>query len=417
MSDGRRMTASTLRYALACTALACLAGAAQARDDALYAAAQAEQGAVLDTLKQLVSIDSGTLNGAGVRRVADAVEPKLKALGFATQRFDATPSPGVNLLATLKGKGSRKVMLIAHMDTVYLDGTAAKQPFRIDGNRAYGAGIADDKGGMAVALHAARLIVNAGFSNFGQLTLLFNGDEERGSMGSRDLIRKLAGEHDAVLSFEGTGIEKESVRLGTSGITRVQVEIEGKASHAGAAPERGVNALVEAADLVLRTQDIDDASKGLRFNWTLEKAGEVPNIIPDKAVVEADVRYKREEDLEAALAKLDARVAAKRLKDAKLTVKVNRSRPAFAATDQGRHVAELAQAVYREIGLTLEASDGGGGGTDAAYAAQGCKAVVESMGMPGFGAHANTEEYVIVDRIPARLYLAARLVQDIAQGK
>ncbi|MFX8933878.1 M20/M25/M40 family metallo-hydrolase, partial [Acinetobacter baumannii] len=92
-----------------------------------------------------------------------AVEPKLKALGFATQRFDATPSPGVNLLATLKGKGSRKVMLIAHMDTVYLDGTAAKQPFHIDGNRAYGAGIADDKGGMAVALHAARLIVNAGF--------------------------------------------------------------------------------------------------------------------------------------------------------------------------------------------------------------------------------------------------------------
>ena len=395
-----------------CIAALCMVGPALARDDALFTAAKAEQQPTLDTLKELVSFDSGTLNGGGVRKVADIAEARLKAMGFTTERVDARPSAGVNLVGRLAGKGTRKLLLLAHMDTVYLDGTAAKQPFRIDGNKAYGAGIGDDKAGIAVVLHATRLLLAGGFDDFARITVLFNPDEERGSPGSRELIKRLAADSDAVLSFEGTGIEQETIRTGTSGITRVTVTITGKASHAGVAPERGVNALVEAADLVLRTQDLDDP-KGVRFNWTMERAGEVANVIPDHATVQADVRYKRDEDLKATLAKLDERVAKKRLKDAVLAVDVAPGRPGMVPTAGSRRIVAMAQAIYEELGLKLVESEGSGGATDAAYAAQTNKAVVESMGLPGFGAHSNSDEYILVDRIPARLYLAAKLMKRV----
>ncbi|MGI9024954.1 MAG: glutamate carboxypeptidase [Burkholderiaceae bacterium] len=383
-----------------------------ARDDTLFAAAKAERQPTLDTLKELVSFDSGTLNGDGVKKVADIAEGRLKAMGFATERVDAKPSVGVKLVGRIAGKGTRKLLLLAHMDTVYLDGTAARQPFHIDGNKAYGAGIGDDKAGIAVVLHATRLMLASGFDDFARITVLFNADEERGSPGSRELIKTLAAESDAVLSFEGTGIDQETIRTGTSGITRVTVTITGKASHAGVAPERGVNALVEAADLVLRTQDLDDP-KGVRFNWTVERAGEVANVIPDHATVQADVRYRRDEDLKATLAKLDERVAKKRLQDAVLKVDVLSGRPGMVPTAGSRRVVALAQAIYGEIGLKLAESEGTGGATDAAYAAQTNQAVVESMGLPSFGAHSNSDEYVLVDRIPARLYLAVELMKRV----
>lgn len=403
------------RLAFVCLGLAWCIGA-RAADDALLAAAKSDRAATLDTLRELVAFDSGTLNGDGVRRVADVVEPRLRALGFATERVDAMPSAGVNVVGRLDGTGTRKLLLLAHMDTVYLDGTAAKQPFRIDGNRDYGVGIADDKAGIAVVLHALGLLRRGDFADFARITVVFNGDEERGSPGSRALIERLAGEADAVLSFEGTGIERETIRTGTSGIVRVTATITGKASHAGAAPERGVNALVEAADLVLRTQDLDDRAKGLRFNWTIAQAGGVANVIPDHAFVEADLRYQREADLDGALATLRERVARRRLNDATIDLAVARGRPPLVATDGARRIVRMAQDIYREIGLTLAESEGGGGGTDAAYAAVTNRAVVESMGLPGAGAHANSEEYVVVDRIPARLYLAAELMKRLSSS-
>ncbi len=404
------------RHLLAAALLSVLPFAARADVDApLLEAARSEQAATVDTLRALVAFDSGSRNGDGIRRVADIAEAQLRALGFATERRDAPTSPGVNLVGRLDGRGSKRFLLLAHMDTVYLDGTAAKQPFRIDGNRAYGVGIGDDKAGIAVVLHALRLLHDARFDGFGRITVLFNPDEERGSAGSRDLIRTLAADADAVLSFEGTGVGRETIRTGTSGIARATVTIAGKASHAGAAPERGVNALVEAADLVLRTQDLDDRARELRFNWTVERAGDVANVIPDRAVLEADIRYKRDADLDAALAALDERVARRRLADAKIDVAVTRGRPPMTPTDGARRIVAAAQDIYREIGLPLDESAGGGGGTDAAYAAQAAPAVVESMGLPSFGAHANSEEYVLVDRIPARLYLVAELIERLSQ--
>lgn len=391
---------------------------ARPADAALLAAATAEQPQVVRTLERLVNIETGTGNAEGMAAMGSLLEGELKALGATVTRHPAAAGVvGDNIVGRIPGAGGRKLLLIAHMDTVYVKGTVAKAPFRIDGNRAFGPGIADDKGGIAVILHTLKLLQARGFKGYGQVTVMFNTDEEKGSFGSRELIQRLAAENDYVLSFEPTLALRENLTLGTSGIAYVEARIKGLASHAGAAPELGVNALTEAADLVLRTQHLDDKASGLRFNWTIAKAGEVSNIIPDQAVLNADVRYSRNEDFEAAMKKLEASAQKKRLPKSEVQLVITRGRPAFNAGPGGKALVDKAMAIYREAGGELVIIERTGGGTDAAYAALAGKPTIESLGLPGFGYHSNQAEYVMIDAIPRRLYLAARMVMDLGQGK
>lgn len=403
------------------TALTVLLAAAPAwaqRDDALLTAATAAQPQVIKTLEALVNIETGTGDAEGMASMGQLLETELKALGATVTRHKAAGEVvGDNIVGRIAGRGGKKLLLIAHMDTVYVRGTLAKAPFRIDGNRAFGPGIADDKAGIAVILHTLKLLQARGFRDYGQVTVMFNTDEEKGSFGSRDLIQQLALDTDYVLSFEPTMALRENLTLGTSGIAYVEARIKGLASHAGAAPELGVNALTEAADLVLRTQDIDNKASGLRFNWTVAKSGAVSNIIPDEAVLNADVRYSRNEDFDAAMKKLEDSAQKKRLPKAEVQIKVTRGRPAFNAGVGGKVLVDKAIAIYKEAGGDLAVIERTGGGTDAAYAALGGKPTIESLGLPGFGYHSNQAEYVMIDAIPRRLYLAARMLMDLGQGK
>ncbi len=406
------------RALLGCLLLATSLTQAQTRDDALWAAAQAEQAAVVSTLEKLVNIETGTGNAEGLTAMAQFLESELKSLGATVTRQKAAGTAvGDNLVGVIRGKGSKNIMMMAHMDTVYVKGTLAKAPFRVEGNRAFGPGIADDKGGVAVVLHSLRVLKSRGFDGYGQITVMFNTDEEHGSVGSRGLIRELARKQDVVLSFEPTLAIKEMLILGTSGTASVAVKVKGKASHAGAAPELGVNALTEAADLVLRTQDIDNKASGLRFNWTITKSGGVSNIIPDEAYIQADMRYAKPADMDAAVSKLEAAIAKKRFPESVIEYTVNKGMPAFNAGESGRQLVNKAQAIYKEAGGELAVVERTGGGTDAAWAAQDGTPVIESLGLPGFGFHSNQAEYVMTDAIPRRLYLAGRMVMDLSLGK
>ncbi len=391
---------------------------AQAADAALLQAATVEQPQVVRTLERLVNIESGTGDAEGLAALGTLLEGELQALGFTVTRHQAAGKVvGQNIVGRLAGKGGKRLLLIAHMDTVYERGTLAKAPFRLQDNRAYGPGIADDKGGIAVILHTLKLLKARGFQDHGQITVMFNTDEEKGSFGSRDLIQQLAREADYVLSFEPTNALRESMVLGTSGIAYVEARVKGLASHAGAAPDAGVNALTEAADLVLRTQDLDSKETGLRFNWTVAKAGTVSNIIPDEAVVNADVRYARNEDFDAAMQALQERARRKRLTKAEVQLNITRGRPAFNAGPAGRALVDKAIGIYKEVGGELEVMERAGGGTDAAYAALPGTPTIESLGLPGLGYHSNQAEYVLVNAIPRRLYLAARMIMDLGQGR
>jgi glutamate carboxypeptidase len=143
----------------------------------------------------------------------------------------------------------------------------------------------------------------------------------------------------------------------------------------------------------------------------------VGNIIPEEAVISADVRYAKPADLDAAMVKLNEAVAKKRLPAAQIEVNLRRGMPAFNAGVEGRKLVDKAIAIYKEVGADLAILERTGGGTDAAWAAQDGTPVLEGLGLPGFGYHSNSAEYVLIDAIPRRLYLAGRMIMDLAQGK
>jgi glutamate carboxypeptidase len=388
------------------------------KDTTLFAAATAEQAATLKTLERLVNTETGTGNAEGMTAMAQFLEAELKSMGATVQRHKAVGAVvGDNIVASLTGKGSRRILMMAHMDTVYPVGTLAKSPFRTEGNRAFGPGIADAKGGIAVILHTLRLIKLRGFDDFSTISVLFNVDEERGSLGSSELIRATAAQHDVVLSFEPNLALRESMVFATSGAATVRATVKGKPAHSGVNPEAGVNAMVEAADFVLRTLDLDNIDKAFRFNWTVGTAGKTPNIIPDEAVIDANVRYLNPEHLTTAMKILEDRAAKPRLLGSQISVQLLMGRPAFNADVEGRRLIDKAIAIYKEVGPEMVILPVTGGGTDAAYAAQSGKPVIEGLGLPGFGYHSTQAEYVLIDSIPRRLYLASRLIMDLAQGK
>ncbi|MEI8302251.1 MAG: glutamate carboxypeptidase [Burkholderiales bacterium] len=412
------MTALLARVLLTLSFLGLACASAQARDEALLASATAEQPAVLRTLERLVNIETGTGNAEGMAAMADLLQGELQALGAVVTRHPATAGVvGDIIVGRIAGKGQRRILLLAHMDTVYPKGTLARAPFRVDGNRAFGPGIADDKGGIAVILHALRLLQARGFQDFAEITVLLNTDEERGSNGSRELIEATARAHDVVLSFEPTSALRESLVLATSGTASVRATVRGRAAHAGAAPEQGINAMVEAADFMLRTLDLDDRQNALRFNWTIGSGGRILNVIPAEAIIEANVRYLDPQRLEGVMKTLRERAATPRLSGAQISLELIVGRPAFVADAAGRRLVDKAVGIYREIGFELGVVPSTGGGTDAAFAARSGKPVIEALGLPGFGYHSDQAEFVLIDAIPRRLYLATRMIMDVALGR
>jgi len=395
----------------------------------VLAAAQREKAPLLDTLKELVSIESGSRDLEGLDRLADLIAGRLKALGGEVElidvsgdmyRMEDTPERvGKVVQATFKGTGTKKVLLIAHMDTVYQRGMLAAQPFSIEGNRAFGLGISDDKQGIAVILHTIAMLRSLDVRDYGTLTVAINGDEEISSPGSRKLLTRLGKEHDVTLSFEASRAEQDKLSLATAGIASVTLTVKGRASHAGSAPERGVNAFYEMAHQVLQARDLSRPDVGIKMNWTLAKAGSNRNVIPAEAQAQADVRVLRVADYDEIERAVRERVKTQLIPDAKVEMKFERRRPPLEASPAAKSLAAHAQAIYKELGKELVVDAvAEGGGTDAAFAALETKnAVIERFGLQGFGAHTADSEYILIDNIEPRLYLAARIIRDVASGK
>ncbi|SMP77910.1 M20/M25/M40 family metallo-hydrolase [Noviherbaspirillum suwonense] len=411
----RRTLLSTL-LALAITGASHGAVAAGVNAPLLDAARKAEP-AVIETLKSMVLIESGSSDAAGLARMADYTEGRLKALGMSTERKQGTTGPGSIVIGSLAGTGSKRLMLIAHMDTVYPTGTLATQPYKVEGNRIYGPGIADDKGGIAVILHALQLLKDAGWRDYSKLTVAFNADEEIGSIGSGDLIASLGAEQDYVLSSEPSPAQPEIVLLGASGTGTVTLKVQGRSAHAGAAPELGRNALIELSHQLVQTRDVAKSVPGTQLNWTVSQAGQVRNQIPEAAVATGDMRLTVPDGFEKLEAALKEKVQNRLVPDTQTTVSIERGRPPFVASPAAREVAKKAQEIYGEIDRKLTLVDNTGGATDAGFAAKSGKAIVlESFGLGGAGYHAR-DEYIVTDTIVPRLYLMSRMLQEVAQAK
>jgi glutamate carboxypeptidase len=406
-----------------------VSGAISAPLEPVLTLAAKEKAPLLDTLKDLVSIESGSGDREGLDRIANLIATRLAALGGRVEQieagadtyrmFDTPKQIGKMVLARFAGSGSKKILLIAHMDTVYLRGMLAQQPFRIDGNRAYGLGVSDDKQGVAVILHSLAMLRQMNFRDYGELTVLINGDEEISSPGSRAMLTRLGAEADAVLSFESSLVASDRLELVTAGIGAFILKVEGRASHAGSAPEQGRNALYELSHQIMQTRDLSDPASGLKMNWTVASAGTNRNVIPATATASADVRVMRVADYDGIEQKVRERVKNQLIPDTRVTLDFERRRPPLEMRPPSLALARNAQTIYAEIGKELAISTVAiGGGTDAAFA--GLKAtgpVIERMGLRGFGSHSNDAEYIDIESIEPRLYLATRMIMDLARGK
>lgn len=387
--------------------------AADLAPDALLKKAQAEQKPYLATVEQLVNVDTGTGQEPGLKTVSALLVERLEALGAEVKTSPASPSAGDNIVGTFKGTGSKSFLLMVHYDTVFLPGTAAKRPFKVEGERAYGPGVADAKGGVAMILHSLKLLQDDKFDGFGTLTVLFNPDEETGSAGSKTIIAELARQHDYVFSYEPP--DKDAVTVATNGINGVMLEVKGKSSHAGSAPEAGRNAAMELAHQMLQLKDLGDPAKGTTVNWTMVKAGDKRNIIPSSASAEADMRYSDLSESERVLADAQRLVEKKLIDGTEVTVRLEKGRPPLAKNAASERLAKDAQALYAKIDRTIEPI-AMRFGTDAGYAyVPGSEkpAVLETMGVVGAGLHAD-DEYIELSSIAPRLYLTVALIRQLS---
>ena len=387
--------------------------AAELQPAELLAQAKAEQPAYLETVKQLVAVDTGTDQQAGLSTVSQMLVERLKALGAEVSSRPATPSAGDNIVGTLKGQGSKDFLLMVHYDTVFAEGTAAERPFRIDDSRAYGPGVADAKGGVAMILHALELLRDQQFDDYGTITVLFNPDEEMGSKGSKSIIAELARQHDYVFSYEPP--DRDAVTTATNGINAVMLEVRGKSSHAGSAPEDGRNAVMELAHQLTQLRDLGDADKGTTVNWTLIDGGEKRNIIPDQATAEADMRYSDLSETERVLADGRRIIENRLIDDTRVELRIDKGRPPLADNPGSRRLAETAQRLYGEIDQDIEPI-AMRFGTDAGYAYvpdSDKPAVLETMGVVGAGLHSE-DEYLELASIAPRLYLTTAMIRALS---
>jgi len=219
-----------------------------------------------------------------------------------------------------------------------------------------------------------------------------------------------------VFSYENGG-EHGQLRLATSGIGAAYLAVEGKASHAGSAWDKGTNALLELSHQVLQLSDLSQPGRGLSLNWTVSQAGTNRNVIPAQASAQADARALRLADFDALQATLQERVKHQRVPGATVQLRFEMRRPPLEVTPASRALGARAAAIYGELGLPMKVLDvPTGGGTDAAFAAVKARGpVIEGLGLSGSGSHSNTAEYIKLDSIVPRLYLSARLIMELGR--
>jgi glutamate carboxypeptidase len=228
--------------AAAALALVPLAAARAEPDPRVWAAVQAAKPAELDLLRQIVDIDSGTGDAAGADKIQAILGARLKALSAVVQTLPAeAPGLGDNQVATFYGVGKGRILIIAHIDTVFGPGTVAQRPFGIADGRAYGPGVSDEKGGVVEAITALTLLNQLGFHDYAKITLLLETSEEMGSPGTRKLIDTLVRQNDVELNME-PGDPPDVLTVWRKGSETITITVHGKAAHAGINPQDGVNA-------------------------------------------------------------------------------------------------------------------------------------------------------------------------------
>lgn len=385
---------------------------------ALLPVLAANQERAVALLEALVGIDSQSRDAAGVNRVADLCAARLADHGWAVERV---PSPsgvvaGDILVARMAGglareDGGRRLLLSAHMDTVFPAGTVALRPFTVDDGIATGPGVIDDKCGIVAAIEAVdALVAGAGWTAFADLVLVLSADEEVGSVASAPVIVREAARADVGFGLEAARRNGDVVSA-RKGVAEISLRVEGRAAHAGVEPHRGVHALLEAARLVQAVQALNGQWDDVTTNVGTLTGGTATNVVPALAELSAEVRGFDPDLLEAGLVAVEALADAPVVAGARVSSRRSHAFPPMPPTEGTLALAAQAAEIGEALGLRV-GHQRTGGGADASLIAAAGVPTLDGLGPIGGNPHAPEEYLELATMVPRTALLAGLLARQ-----
>jgi glutamate carboxypeptidase len=366
--------------------------------------ARRNQPALIKLIRELVECESPSDSPVDIKWCMDLIAEAVS--GIATARFTDTCA----LVCKFKLPGPRRkhgrVLALGHADTVWPLGTLASMPFRRAKDRLWGPGVLDMKAGLAFFIFAMRALIELDVPVAHEVVLLVNPDEETGSKVSRPVTEDLARKSHAVLVLEpGTGLDGR-VKTARKGIGAYNLKVHGIAAHAGVDFVRGSSAILELARQLETIAGFTDLKRGITVNPGVVSGGTRSNVIAAEASAEIDIRVPALADAKA----LDRKFRALKPFDkrCKLELTGGLNRPPMERKPALFH---LARALAKDLGVTLEESATGGGSDGNFTAALGIP-TLDGLGAVGEGSHA-AHESILIDRIPDRVALLAKLIQKV----
>ena len=356
-------------------------------------------------LTQLVELESPSDHKPSLDRLAAVLAEHASAVGARTEVLHHNIAG--DFVRARWGDGDGGVLLLCHMDTVWDLGTLAERPVRVENDRLYGPGAFDMKGGIVNALWALRALRELELMPSRRVTLLITSDEEIGSDASRALIEAEARAHEAVFVLEPAHPPRASLKTWRKGVGGYRVTVTGRAAHAGAAHDEGINAIEELAHHILAIQALTDYAAGTTVNVGVIKGGTRSNVVPEQAWAEVDFRVM---DLTGA-ARVDAvlRGLKPHWDGIRLEVTGGLNRPPMVRTPAIAALYTHAEAIAVELGFPLSET-GTGGGSDGNFTAALGVPTLDGLGVVGDGGHA-LHEHVILSSLPERAALLAGLIR------
>ncbi|WP_420596935.1 M20 family metallopeptidase [Deinococcus sp.] len=356
---------------------------------------------LLRDLKTLVELESPSSDPQAVSAVQAVGTGWAQELGATVHYL-----PGNTSQFLFDTNDNKRLLILAHADTVWPHGTLERLPLRVDGDRVYGPGSYDMKGGIVGLFAALRSL--EGVYPAGGIEVLLTPDEEVGSTHSREVIEAAAQRARAVLVIEPPVGETHALKTGRKGVGDYCVMLSGVASHAGNQPELGASAISEAARQILAVQALADPEKGTTISVGRMEGGGAVNVIPAHAEFEVDVRVSTLEEAE----RVEQAMQQLRSQDARVRLAVSGglNRPPFERGEGTLALYSLAQKLAAGLGFELSEAVVGGG-SDGNFTAP-IAPTLDGLGAPGDGAHADTE-HIRLDRWPQHVALLAALLREV----
>lgn len=364
---------------------------------------------MLAGLRPWVECESPTWDASSVNRMMDVATRDLAIMGARVERIPGRMGFGDCVRASFAHPNADDagILVMGHMDTVHPIGTLAKLPWRREGDRCFGPGIYDMKGGNYLSLEAIRLLNRAGAQTPLPITVLFTSDEEVGSPSTRDVIEAEAARHKYVLVPEPARRDG-GVTTGRYAIARFNLEATGRPSHAGARLDEGRSAIKEMARQLIKIEDM--TTEDCTFSVGVIHGGQWVNCVSSVCTGEALSMAKRQEDLDRGV----ERMLALSSKSNEVTFTVSRgvTRPVWEPDDKGMAVYETARGIAKSLGFDISHQSSGGGSDGNFTGAMGIP-TLDGLGVQGSGGH-TLQEHIVVDSLVQRGRLMAGLLMALS---